>query len=89
MAIIISSDTYDPTITETVYETFSKKYTLSKRQIECLFYMSFGYSMKETAQKINVSPRTIETHINALKEKLNVTLRSQLVCFFHKAFMGR
>ncbi len=67
-----------------VYQKFSSLYTLSKRQIECLFYMALGFSIKEIANTIHLSPRTIETHIKALKLKLNINLRSQLVCFFHQ-----
>ena len=42
---------------------------LSTRQLQCLYYMLQGESLKQVAAKLYRSPRTIETHMNIIKEK--------------------
>lgn len=45
---------------------------LSTRQAECLTHIAMGMSAKETGRLLNQSPRTIETHIQRLKIKLEI-----------------
>jgi len=42
---------------------------LSKREIECLFHLSQGKSIKEIGRLLNISPRTVETYILSSKRK--------------------
>jgi DNA-binding CsgD family transcriptional regulator len=53
--------------------------SLSVRQNECLFYLVKGYTAKQTAQKLGCSHRTIETHIDHIKNKLKCTTKGQLI----------
>jgi len=52
---------------------------LSKRETECLFYILRGRTAKETAKALNLSYRTVETHVESIKEKLNSSTKSQLI----------
>jgi DNA-binding CsgD family transcriptional regulator len=52
---------------------------LSKRESECLFYLVRGKTIKEIGAILGLSPRTVETHINHIKEKLNCHSTSQLI----------
>ncbi len=55
-----------------------KKIYLSSRQAECAFYLIQGKTAKQTAQLLNLSPRTIE-HIHlTIKNKLGVNYRSDV-----------
>lgn len=54
---------------------------LSKRQLQCLYYLLQGYSAKQVALQLSRSVRTIETHINILKNKLNCNSKFE---FFQK-----
>lgn len=47
----------------------AKLIELSNRQLECLYYMLQGQSLKQVAAKLFRSPRTIETHMNMIKDK--------------------
>jgi DNA-binding NarL/FixJ family response regulator len=49
---------------------------LSERQLECLYQLTKGRTAKEIAQKLGVSFRTIQTHLNVVKEKMGVHSRS-------------
>ncbi len=52
---------------------------LSKREAECLFYLNQGLGSKRMAQILEISPRTIEAHIDALKQKLGCKTRLEVL----------
>lgn len=52
--------------------------TLSPRQRDCAQLLIQGMSTKVIAQSLGLSPRTIETHISSLMEKLKAKNRAQL-----------
>lgn len=52
---------------------------LTKRQQSCLFLLIRGKTTKEIGAILNLSPRTIEEHISALKIKLDCFNKSQLI----------
>jgi DNA-binding CsgD family transcriptional regulator len=53
--------------------------SLSKRQSECMFFLLRGKTAKDIAKILNLSPRTIEDHIDQIKLKLNCTTKSELL----------
>ncbi len=55
---------------------------LTSREIKCLSLLSIGKSAKEIARILEISPRTIETHVLNIKKKLNLNTKSQIVNFF-------
>ena len=54
---------------------------LSQREYECLHHANKCYSLKEIAKYMNISPRTVETYLNNVKNKLGVAKRSELIIF--------
>jgi predicted ATPase/DNA-binding CsgD family transcriptional regulator len=52
--------------------------TLSARQLEVATLVAAGHSSREIAEKLALSPRTVEAHIAAIFEKLGVRSRSRL-----------
>lgn len=61
---------------------------LTKREMECAKYISQGYTIKEVARLLILSPRTVETHLERLKNKLNIRKKSELVRYLlqHEIF---
>ena len=57
----------------------STHFDLTKRQIDCLALLVKGMSYKETGKKLNLSPRTVEHYVDAVKMKLNCDTRSELI----------
>lgn len=57
---------------------------LSEREIQCLYYLSRGYRYKAIAKQLALSARTIETHINNAKNKLNTAPTTQLIINLEK-----
>lgn len=53
---------------------------LSKRQKECLHYTLLGQTAKEVAKQLNISHKTVEMHLSAVREKLFCHSKSELIC---------
>ncbi len=54
---------------------------LSNRELQILHMIGKGMSTRETAQTLNLSIKTIESHRQRIKRKLNLNTGSQLVRF--------
>lgn len=52
---------------------------LSKRELEILELISWGYSDKEIACNLNISARTVQTHVTRIVVKLNARNRTNAV----------
>lgn len=52
---------------------------LSKREAEVYGLASVGFSTRYIARKLWLSPRTVETHIRHIYEKLGVHSRDELI----------
>lgn len=63
------------TITESKKSRLS---TLSTRELEVLRYIAKGHSLKEMAELMNLSVKTIDNHNANIKQKLNVNDRVKL-----------
>ncbi len=59
-----------------------QKVIISKREFECLSHLSKGFTAKEIARELKLSPRTIEYHIHRIRLKTDLHRKSQLVRFF-------
>ena len=53
--------------------------TFSPREQDMILYLSNGYTNKEIAQSLDISPNTVKTHLRKLFDKLKVTNRSHAV----------
>lgn len=90
MANELARDQYkkfiDATATHKYYlgDAYSHE-AISKREIECLIYLSRGKTAKEIGKIINISPRTVEFYLNNLKSKLKCTYTSQVVDIFYRS----
>jgi DNA-binding CsgD family transcriptional regulator len=59
---------------------------LSNRERECVYFLSIGYTDKKIAKQLNISPRTVETHISAAKSRLSVATRAELIAIFCRVY---
>ncbi len=55
------------------------KFDLTSRELECLFYTLRGMTAKSVARKLNISPKTVEFHLENLKDKFNCRTKSELI----------
>lgn len=59
----------------------SENLSISKKELEVLYYLIQGKTLKEIAQFLDLSFRTIEFHLDNLKKKMKFTKKSQLIDF--------
>lgn len=52
---------------------------LSIRETEIIIHIAYGFSDKEIANKLNISPRTIQTYVIRICTKLNARNRAHAV----------
>lgn len=57
--------------------------SLSKREFECLKILSKGKTIKEVGKLLNLSPRTIESHINSAKQKTGCFYKDNIIDIIH------
>jgi DNA-binding CsgD family transcriptional regulator len=51
---------------------------LSEIEKDCLYYYFHGFSAKETAAEMQISPRTVETYLANIKERLACSTKREL-----------
>lgn len=54
-------------------------FSLTKKQENCLFYLIRGKSIKEIGKILNISSRTVESHLDAIKLKLNCFNKAEII----------
>ncbi len=62
---------------------------LSNREIQILHLIGKGLSTREAAEALNLSIKTVESHRQRIKKKLNLTTGTQLVQYAVNWFSGR
>lgn len=60
---------------------------LSARQKDCATLLLRGMQYKEIAETLNISSRTVETHVNHLKRKLDCSNRTKLLVQLSKSML--
>lgn len=58
--------------------------SLPQRQQDCAHLLVEGINTKEIAKILQLSPRTVETHIDILKDKFKAKNKAQLIYFLNK-----
>lgn len=56
-----------------------KDYSITKRECECLELLAQGLTSKEIARELNIHPKTVDNHIENVKNKFNARNRIDLL----------
>lgn len=59
---------------------------LSEREIRCLALLNRGLGYKSIARELEISPRTVEYHLNNIKTKIGLNDRAALIQYFFNHF---
>ena len=57
----------------------SENIYLTGREAETMVHLVLGKTIRETGEKMNLSPRTIEFYLNNVKRKLKVQRKTELI----------
>jgi two-component system, NarL family, nitrate/nitrite response regulator NarL len=68
-----------PTFARQARESSGAGTSVTKRERQVLRYLAEGLTMRQIASRLNISPRTVETHVEKLYRKLGVRTRVQAV----------
>ncbi|WP_108810857.1 LuxR C-terminal-related transcriptional regulator [Sphingorhabdus sp. Alg231-15] len=61
---------------------------LTRREAEILKYVALGLSAKEVARQVEISPRTVDRHIENIRLKLRAKNRTHMVaCAVRAGFL--
>lgn len=55
--------------------------SLTVKEIQCCYYLLKGYPFKSIANKLEISPRTIEHRVNTIKNKMDLVSRSSIISY--------
>lgn len=55
---------------------------LSERESLCIYHLCKGFTMKETAKIIGLSPKTVETYIGRAKQKFHCKNKAELIAAY-------
>ena len=64
----------------------TEKEILTNRELDCLIMLSKGKTAKETARELNISPRTVETHLENIKIKFDARNKTEMLAIFLSCF---
>ncbi|OGT09032.1 MAG: hypothetical protein A2X78_01935 [Gammaproteobacteria bacterium GWE2_37_16] len=89
LSIVFGTDSFGNKLKQKAIAEFKiKKYALnldnekvifSKREVDCLLGMLEGKQASEIGRKLYISKRTVETHLDHIRQKLNCKDKSELI----------
>lgn len=62
---------------------------LTRRQYDCLKALCHGKTVKEAARDLGISPKTVEEHIDKIKQKGGFVTRSEIICHYYKSLLNQ
>lgn len=65
------------------------KYSISKRENEIIKNLSHGLSEKEIGEKLFISPKTVDRHIDNIKKKIGVSKNIEVVAYYIATLRGK
>jgi len=63
---------------------FCMHFGFTKKEFECACYVKNGLQVKSIADRMHISPRTVEKHIASLKKKTGTRSAPQLIIFLNR-----
>jgi len=57
---------------------------LTCREAQCIYYLLHGLTLVKTAEKLELSHRTVEFYVKNIKMKLNLLTKSELIAYMMK-----
>ncbi len=68
-----------------IVNSVAEEYRLSDREREIMVLVGKGYTASAVAEKLIISPYTVNTHIQHLYRKLDIHKRSELISYLNRS----
>lgn len=68
-----------------IVNSVAEEYRLSEREREIMGLIAQGYTAAAVADKLVISPYTVNTHVQHIYAKLNIHKRSELIGYLHRS----
>lgn len=65
------------------------KHSITNREKEIIEYLSRGFSEKEIAEKLFISPKTVNNHIDNIRRKIGVSKNIEIVAYYIANLRGK
>lgn len=65
------------------------KVYLTQRELNCLHQLGQGFSCKEIGKVLQLSHRTIESHLQNIKDKLGICSQGELLKIYHSSMLAK
>ncbi len=66
------------------FDPDSPELYLTCREAQCIYYLLHGLTLVKTAEKLELSHRTVEFYVKNIKMKLNLLTKSELITYMMK-----
>lgn len=65
------------------------KSSISKRELEIIEELSHGLTEKEIGEKLYISPKTVNNHLDRIRKKIGVTENIEIVAYYIANLRGK
>lgn len=65
------------------------KTSISNREYEVMNLLSHGLSEKEIAERLFISPKTVNNHLTNIRQKIGVTKNIEIVAYYLATLRGK
>lgn len=65
------------------------KNIISKRETEIIECLTHGMSEKEIGEKLYISPKTVNNHLDNIRKKIGVSKNTELIAYYVATIKGQ
>jgi len=81
---VITTSPQDANELDAMVDSVAQEFQLSEREREIVALVGRGYSATAVADKLVISPHTVNTHVQHIYAKLGIHKRSELISYLHR-----
>ncbi len=81
---VITHSPEDISDLDAMVDSVAAEFQLSEREREIVGLIGRGYSANAVADKLVISPHTVNTHVQHIYAKLGIHKRAELIAYLHR-----
>lgn len=64
-------------------------YLISAREKQIIETLAHGYTEKEIADQLCISPKTVSNHLDSIRKKIGVTKNTEIIAYYVATLRGK